>query len=116
MEYSGRAWEGGEINLGVDKFIVNVLGAHIGWRMRGGGSDSLDRRTERGAAWRCVMDVRMESMPTWASGDPGRCGLRCGVMESGLRRGGGCWLALSVGRDVVLLKECGEGCRKSGIV
>ncbi len=65
----------------VDEFFVVIVGARISWSMRGSGSSGRDVRTERGSAW--------------PDGDPGRRGGRCGVMEGGLREGGGCRPALS---------------------
>jgi hypothetical protein len=45
--------------LRVDKFFFYFVGVRIGCGMRGGWSGYIiDGRTERGAAWRSVMDLR----------------------------------------------------------
>jgi hypothetical protein len=65
-------------------------------------------------------NLRMERGSVGADSDPGRCRGRCGVREGGLGEGGGCQPALSFWSEgngrAVLLKECSESSRKSGIV
>jgi hypothetical protein len=101
----GREREG-KIGLGVDKFFVVGIGAHIIRSMGGSGSGSRNLRMERGSVG--------------ADGDPGRRGGRCGVRKGGLREGGGCRPTLSFWREgngrAVLLKERSESSRESGIV
>ena len=56
-----------------DKFFFYFVGACIGCGMRGGGSGCIDGRTEGGAAWRSVMDLRMERDSALSDGDPEGC-------------------------------------------